>query len=50
MEQKKRCLLINPDNFDDWLVAAVQQENETQYFSDYNHGIIQRIPLNPSKI
>jgi hypothetical protein len=41
--------MINPDNFDDWLVASVQQENETQYFSDFNHGIIQRIPLNSSK-
>ena len=41
--------LVNPDNFDDWLVASVQQENETEYFSDYNHGIIQRIPLDYSK-
>ena len=41
--------LINPTNFDDWLGGAVQTENETVYFSDYNHGIVQRIPLNPSK-
>jgi hypothetical protein len=46
---EERVALVNPDNFDDWLVAAVQQENETQYFSDYNHGIIQRISLNPSR-
>ncbi len=46
---KEKVSLVNPDNFDDWLVAAVQQENETEYFSNYNHGIIQRITLNPSK-
>ena len=46
---EERMSLINPVNFDDWLVAAVQQENETEYFSDYNHAIIQRIPVNPSK-
>lgn len=45
----EKVSLINPVNFDDWLVAAVQQENETEYFSDFNHGIIQRIPLNPDK-
>lgn len=46
---EEKVSLINPDNFDDWLVASVQQENETEYFSDYNHGIIQRIPLDYSK-
>ncbi len=46
---EEKVSLINPVNFDDWLVAAVQQKNETQYFSDYNHGIIQRIPLDPFK-
>ena len=46
---EEKVPLINPLNFDDWLVASVQQSNETEYFSDYNHGIIQRIPLNPSK-
>jgi hypothetical protein len=45
----KVVVLINPDNFDDWLVGSVQQENDTEYFSDYNHGIIQRIPLDNSK-
>jgi len=45
----EKVSLINPDNFDDWLVAAVQQKNETQYFSDFNHGIVQRIPLDPAK-
>ena len=46
---EEKVSLVNPVNFDDWLVAAVQQENETEYFSDYNHGIIQRLTLNPSK-
>jgi hypothetical protein len=46
---EEKVSLINPDNFDDWLVASVQQENETQYFSEYNHGIIQHIPLNASR-
>ncbi len=46
---KEKISLINPVNFDDWLVSAVQQENETEYFSDYNHGIIQRIAINPEK-
>lgn len=46
---KEIVSLVNPVNFDDWLVASVQQENETQYFSDYNHGIIQRIPIDPTK-
>ncbi|MFH1904557.1 MAG: hypothetical protein ABIK53_03405 [bacterium] len=41
--------LVNPVNFDDWLVAAIQQEDETVYFSDYNHGIVQRIVLDPIK-
>jgi hypothetical protein len=46
---KEKVSLINPVNFDDWLVASVQQENATEYFSDFNHGIVQRIPLNPDK-
>ena len=46
---EKEVSLINPENFDDWLVGSVQQENDTEYFSDFNHGIIQRIPVNPSK-
>ncbi len=41
--------LVNPVNFDDWLVAAVQQENETVYFSDCNHAMVVRIPLDPSR-
>lgn len=46
---QEKISLINPDNFDDWLTPSIQTENDTQYFSDYNHGIIQRIMLNPSK-
>lgn len=41
--------LVHPRNFDDWLVPALQPENETVYFSDYNHAIVQRIPLEPAK-
>jgi hypothetical protein len=41
--------LVNPDNFDDWLNAAVQTQNETVYFSDHNHGLVQRVPLDPAR-
>ena len=41
--------LTHPVNFDDWLVPALQTENETAYFSDYNHGIVQRIKLDHGK-
>jgi hypothetical protein len=41
--------LVHPLNFDDWLNAALQTRNETVYFSDYNHGIVQRIRLEPGK-
>jgi hypothetical protein len=46
---EEKVSLVNPENFDDWLVPSIQFKNETQYFSDYNHGIIQHIILNPSK-
>ncbi|OHB58855.1 MAG: hypothetical protein A2Y12_00355 [Planctomycetes bacterium GWF2_42_9] len=48
-KSKQVVNLIHPKNFDDWLVPALQQENETVYFSDYNHGIVQRILLNHQK-
>ena len=41
--------LVNPENFDDWLNAALQTQNETVYFSDYNHGMVQRITLDSQK-
>ncbi len=41
--------LIHPDNFDDWLVPALQTQNESFYFSDYNHGMIQRLRVAPGK-
>jgi len=41
--------LVHPENFDDWLNSALQQQNETVYFSDFNHGIVQRINLDPKK-
>lgn len=41
--------LIYPHNIDDWLNSALQYENETAYFSDFNHGIVQRIMLDEAK-
>jgi hypothetical protein len=41
--------LEHPRDFDDWLVPALQTKNETVYFSDYNHGIVQKITLNAEK-
>jgi hypothetical protein len=41
--------LVHLDNFDDWLTPALQTKNETVYFSDYNHGIVQRVSLDPEK-
>ena len=41
--------LIYPMNIDDWLVPALQKENETFYFSEYNHAIVQRLRLDPDK-
>jgi len=48
-DSKQVISLVHPRNFDDWLVPALQTENETVYFSDYNHGIVQRISLEPDK-
>ena len=41
--------LIYPINIDDWLVPALQKENETFYFSEYNHATVQRLRLDPDK-
>ncbi len=41
--------LIYPDNIDDWLVPALQTENETVYWNDYNHATVQRIRLDPDR-
>ena len=41
--------LIHPQDFDDWLVPALQTTNETVYFSDYNHGIVHRIATDSTK-
>lgn len=41
--------LIYPVNFDDWLTPALQTQNETFYFNDYNHATVQRICLAPNK-
>ena len=41
--------IIDPENFDDFLIAAFQTANETVYFSDGTHGLVQKIPLDPGK-
>ncbi len=41
--------LIFPINIDDWLVPALQKENETYYFNEFNHATVQRIRLDPTK-
>ena len=41
--------LVYPLNIDDWLVPALQKENEIYYFNDYNHATVQKITLNPNK-
>lgn len=41
--------LIYPFNIDDWLVQAVQTDNEIFYFNNYNHATVQRIKIDPSK-
>jgi hypothetical protein len=41
--------LVPTLNFDDWLNGALQQENETVYFSDANHGIVARLALEPER-
>lgn len=41
--------LIPPENFDDLLIAAFQERNETVYFSDGTHGLVQKIALDPAK-
>lgn len=46
---REEVSLVNPVNFDDWLNAPFQTGNETVCFSDYNHGLVQRIVLDPSK-
>ncbi len=41
--------LVYPRNIDDWLVPALQTENESFYFNDYNHATVQRIRLHSGK-
>lgn len=41
--------LFYPVNIDDWLVPALQTENEIFYFNDYNHATVQRLRLAPDK-
>ena len=48
-DQSESVKLIYPKNIDDWLVPALQKENETFYFSEYNHAIVQRLRLDSDK-
>ncbi len=41
--------LVYPKNIDDWLVPALQTENESFYFNDYNHATVQRIHLDSNR-
>ncbi len=41
--------LVYPRNIDDWLVPALQRENEIFYFNDYNHATVQTLRLQPEK-
>ncbi len=41
--------LVYPINVDDWLTPALQTKNETFYFSNYNHAIVQKIAVDETK-
>jgi hypothetical protein len=45
----QRVPLVHQRNFDDWLVPALQRENESFYFSDFNHAMVQRLKLEPAR-
>lgn len=47
--QEEMVQLINPINFDDWMIAATQRANETVRLSDFNHAIVQRLRLDPKR-
>lgn len=47
--EKTEKKLVYPVHIDDWLVPALQTENEIFYFNDYNHATVQKIALNPNK-
>ncbi len=46
---KTEIKLVYPLNIDDWLVPALQSQNENLYFNDYNHATVQKICLDPTK-
>ena len=46
---KSVCKLVAPLNFDDFLVAPVQQQFETFYWANGNHGTVIRVKLDKSK-
>lgn len=41
--------LVYPDSIDDWMVPALQKENEIFYFSDFNHATVKRLRLDSAK-
>lgn len=47
--QEENVQLINPVNFDDWMIAATQRANESVQLSEFNHAIIQRLRLDPTR-
>ncbi len=46
---EEKVSLVYPRNIDDWLVPALQKENESFYFNDYNHATVQRIRLDSDR-
>ena len=47
--QEEMVQLVNPVNFDDWMISATQRANETVRLSDFNHAIVQRLRLDPTR-
>lgn len=41
--------MIYPFNIDDWLVPALQTQNEIFYFNDYNHANVQKLRIDSTK-
>ena len=47
--QTAEVSLVYPLNIDDWLVPALQPQNEIFYFNDYNHATVQRLRIDSTK-
>lgn len=46
---EKAVPLFHPDNFDDWLLPSLLPGGDIFYFSDINHGIVNRIALDETR-